>query len=91
MAQSVECPTLAWVMVSRFVSLSPTWGSLLSVPSLLQILCSPLSPPVPSLWVLSLSLKNIKKKKIQSFQHGVTKLQLKFLMRKHSTRQTFLF
>ena len=29
-AQSIEHPTLAQVMISRFVSLSPTWGSLLS-------------------------------------------------------------
>ena len=38
MAQSVERPTSAQVMISRFVSLSPASGSLLSAQDLLQIL-----------------------------------------------------
>ena len=46
-AQSVKHPTSAQVMISRFVSLSPTLGSLLSTQSLLQILCPP-SPLCPS-------------------------------------------
>ena len=44
---SVECLPLAQAMISRFVSLSPTSGSLLSVQSLLQILCPPLSALLP--------------------------------------------
>ena len=57
-AQSVERPTSAQVMISRFVGSSPTSGSVLTAQSLelLWILCLPLS--VPPLFVLSLSLKN---------------------------------
>ena len=46
-AQSVKRPTLTQVMISQFVSSSPTWGSLLSEQSLLRILCPPLSVPPP--------------------------------------------
>ena len=46
-AQSVERLTLAQVSISQFVSSSPPLGSLLSAPSLLGILCSPLSLPLP--------------------------------------------
>ena len=46
-AQSVECPTSAQVMISQFVSSSPTSGCLLSAQSPLQILCPPLSVPLP--------------------------------------------
>ena len=53
-AQSVECPTSAQVMISRFMSSTPTWGSLLSAQSLLRILSLPLSL-CPSLLTLSLS------------------------------------
>ena len=45
MAQSVKHPASAQVMILRFVSSSPTLGSLLSVQSLLRILCLPLSGP----------------------------------------------
>ena len=44
---SVKPPTSAQVMISQFVSSSPTSGSLLSAQSLLQILCPPLSLPLP--------------------------------------------
>ena len=47
-AQSVECPTLAQATSSQFVNSSPTLGSLLSAQSLLQILCPPLSLPLPN-------------------------------------------
>ena len=53
-AQLVERPTSAQVMVSWFVVLSPALGLLLSVQSLLQILC----PPLSALPLLTLSLKN---------------------------------
>ena len=60
-AQSVNRPTSAQVMISRFRSLSPTSGSLLSAQNLLEILCSPpLSLSAPSLFVPSLSLQEIK-------------------------------
>lgn len=49
-AQSVKHLPSAQFMISWLVSSSPTWGSLLSMQSPLQILCSPLS--------LSLSLQN---------------------------------
>ena len=41
-AQLVQCPTSAQVMISRFGSSSPTQGSLLSPQSLFRILCAPL-------------------------------------------------
>ena len=61
MAQSVKHPTSAQVMVSRFVSLSPVSGSVLTVQSL-----EPASDSVshsfsalpPLVLYLSLSLKN---------------------------------
>ena len=59
MAQSVKCPTLAQVMISRFVSSSPTSGSVLTAQSLeptLDSVSSSLSAP-PQL-MLCLSLKN---------------------------------
>ena len=39
-AQSVECPTSAQVMISRLVGLSPASGFVLTARSLRQILCS---------------------------------------------------
>ena len=56
-AQSVECPTSAQVMISQFVGLSPTLGSVLTAWSLEPALSSvsPLSAP-PLLLPLSLSL-----------------------------------
>ena len=48
-AQSVERPTLAQVMILRFVSSSSTLSSLLSAQSWLQILCPSLSLPLPHL------------------------------------------
>ena len=51
MAQSVKCPALAQVMISRFVS-----------SSLLQILSLPLSAPPPLALCLSKINRNIKKK-----------------------------
>ena len=47
-AQSVEHPTLAVVMISQLMSSSPTSGSVLTADSLLQILCLPLSAPTHS-------------------------------------------
>ena len=52
MAQPAECPTLVLVTNSRFASLSPTSGSVLSAGSLLQFLSAP--PPQAR----SVSLKN---------------------------------
>ena len=59
-AQSVEYLTLAQVMISWFVGLSPTWGSVLTIWSLLRIL--PLSLSAPPLLTLSLSLSKINKR-----------------------------
>ena len=58
-AQSVEHLTLAQVMISQFVSLSPALGSVLTAQSLEPALDS-VSPflSVPPLLTLSLSLKN---------------------------------
>ena len=62
-AQSVECPTLAQVMVSQFVSLSPASGSVLAAqsvePALGSVSPSFSAPPLLMLCVsLPLSLKN---------------------------------
>ena len=45
-AQWVKCLTLAQVMISCFMSSSPTSGSVLTVQSLLGILSLPLSLPL---------------------------------------------
>ena len=58
---SVKHPTSAQVMSSQFVSSSPTWGSVLTAWSLLQILCLLLTLTLPTCALslfLSLSLKN---------------------------------
>ena len=56
-AQSVKPPTLAQVMISQFVSMSPVSGSVLTAQSLepaldsvspSRVLYLPLSPPIPS-------------------------------------------
>ena len=50
--QLVKHPTLAQVMISWFVGWSPAWGSVLTAQSLetrCQILCLPLSLPLPCL------------------------------------------
>ena len=62
MAQSVKRPTSARVMISRFVSLSPTSDSVLIVQSLEPALDS-VSPSLsaPPLLILSLSLSKINK------------------------------
>ena len=64
MAQSVERPTSAQIMISEFVSSSPASGSPPSVQSLLQTLCPPLLP-LPNLHAHSLSKinKHFRKKK----------------------------
>ena len=59
--QWVECPTLTWIMISQFVSLSPALDSLLSARGLLWIL-SP-SPFLPLLHSCSFSKLMIKNKK----------------------------
>ena len=61
-AQEVEHPTSAWVMISRFVGPSPTSGSVLTVQSLepaLDSVSPPLSAPPRSCSVsLCLSIIN---------------------------------
>ena len=66
-AQLVKQPTLAQVVISRFMGSSPLSGSVLTAQSLelLWILCLPLSLPLPQITLsvslslsLSLSLKN---------------------------------
>ena len=56
-AQSLECPTSAQVMISLFMGLSPASGSMLTAQSLEPDLVSPsFSAPTPL--VLCLSFKN---------------------------------
>ena len=65
-AQSVKCPTLAQVMISQFVGLSPTSGSVLTVQSLepASNSVSPfLSAPPPLTLCLFVPLS--KKKKVK--------------------------
>ena len=62
-AQSVEPPTLAQVMISQLVSLSPALGCLLSAQSLLWILCLPLSLLLTHSHSFSQKQTNIKKQK----------------------------
>ena len=62
-AQSVKCLTLAQVISSQLLSLSPTSGSVLTTAQSLEpawILCLSLSAPPPL--VLCVSLKNKRKK-----------------------------
>ena len=62
-AQLVGRPTSAQVMISQFVSSSPTSGWLLSARGLLGTLCFPPHAPTPLLLMLSLSkINNILKK-----------------------------
>ena len=65
-AQSVECWTLAQVMISQFLSSSPTSASLLAAWRLLQIICPPLFLPLPCSHTLS--LKTNKQKKLRCFE-----------------------
>ena len=83
-AQSVEHPTLAQVMISRFVSSRPALGSLLSASSLLQIFCSLLAAP-PSLvfspkWTLKKKNNNqvLHYNQVLSFFLYFTKLFMKW-------------
>ena len=77
-AQLVERPTLDQVMISQLVSLSPTWALCwqLRAWSLLQMLCLPLSLPLPCSRALSLSLsvsrinKTLKRMKTQLASFG---------------------
>ena len=64
MAQSVKCPTLAQVMMLRFVSSSPTPDFVLTAQSL-EPASDSVSPSLsaPPLFVLCLSLSKIKIKK----------------------------
>ena len=55
-AQSFMHPTLAQVMISQFLSLSPTSGSALTVWSLVEIFSLFLSLPLPYLYFLSLKI-----------------------------------
>ena len=63
-AQSVKRLSLAQVMISRFVSSSPTSGCVPTAQSLepLGILCLPLSLPLPCLCSVSVFLSRISKK-----------------------------
>ena len=54
---SVQLLVLAQVVISRFVSSSPTLGSMLTAQSLLGILSFPLSAPPLLMLMLSLSEK----------------------------------
>ena len=63
-AQSVECPTSAQVMILRSVSWSPASGSLLTAHSLepaLDSVSPSLSAPPPLMLCLSFSLSKINK------------------------------
>ena len=62
-AQSVECPTLAQVMISQFVSSSPTSGSVLTAQSL-EPASDPVSPSLsaPSQLMLCLCLPKMNKR-----------------------------
>ena len=53
---SVQLLISGQVVISRFMSLSPTWGSVLTVWSLLGILSPSVSAPPPHVLFLSLSL-----------------------------------
>ena len=66
-SQSIECLTSAQVTISLFVGSSPTSGSVLPAQSLepLQILCLPLSRPLPGSHSFCLSLKNKHFKKLK--------------------------
>ena len=55
-AQSVERPTLAKVMILRFMGSSPTSGSALTAQNLLGILSPSLSAPLLLIYSRSLSL-----------------------------------
>ena len=55
-AQSVKHWSLAQIMISRFMSVSPTSGYLLSAQSPLWILCLPVSLPFPYLHAHMLAL-----------------------------------
>ena len=59
-AQSVKRPTLAQVMISRFVSSSPTWGSVLTAQSL-EPASDSVFPSLCALPLLMLSLSKINK------------------------------
>ena len=62
MAQLVKLPTSAQVMISRFVGLSPMWGSVLTAQSLepaSDSVSPSLSLTLHCLLSLSLSLSNI--------------------------------
>ena len=72
MAQSVKRPTLAQVLISRFVSLSPASGSVLTAQSLDGAcfgFCLLLSLLL-SCFTLSLSKINIKKKNDVAYKHS---------------------
>ena len=67
MAQSVECPTSAQVMISRSVGSSPGSGSVLTAQSLepaSDSVSPSLSAPPPLTLYLSLSKINIKNKSV---------------------------
>ena len=74
MAQSVERPTLAQVMISQDVSSSPASGSVLTAQSLEAALDSvslSLFDPPPFMLCLSLCLKNNKIKHLKKSEKSV--------------------
>ena len=70
-AQWVKHLTLTQVMISWFVSLSPTSGPLLSPKTLLQIPCPPLSAPFLLALSLKSTLKKNEKKSIKKMLEGL--------------------
>ena len=62
MAQSVKCPMSAQVMISLFVSLSPTLGSVLTIQSLDpasdSVSPSLLAPPLLTLYLSKINFLN---------------------------------
>ena len=71
MAQCVEPPTSAQVMISQSVGSSPGSGSLPSAWSLLGILSYPVSLPLPCLLSLSLFLSKINIKKCDELDYEI--------------------
>ena len=57
---SIRLLILARVMISQFVGLSPMSGSVLSMWSLLGILCLPAPPPLALMYALSLKQINLE-------------------------------
>ena len=87
MAQSVERLTSAQVVISRFVSLSPVLGSVLTAQSL-ELASDSVSPALsaPSLFTLSLSVSKMNKY-LKIFYKNKEKKQQNNLLSHISTEQ----